>query len=236
MIRELKNRLKNRIAARLIRGYNTSGVPFAVAKHLTGKSDLTVVDVGAHEGLFTAGLDEVFGIRRGLLVELQPAKIDMLRQRFAPPRFRVVHAAVSNVTGEMDVEVNNFDPTTSILKTKRSSTDLAGLDVGVALVCRCPVATLDSIVRNENFDVIDLLKLDVQGAEHLVIGGASETLLIATAVWVEVSFKQLYEGSCLYNQVFDLLTERGFKLWDLETGFRNTAGELIQADALFLRS
>jgi len=54
-------------------------------------------------------------------------------------------------------------------------------------------------------------------------------------VWTEISFKQLYQGSCLYYEVFDLLTSAGFSLYDLETGFRSPQGELIQADALFIQ-
>ena len=187
MIKKIKTRFENQIKARLISGFNRSGVPFALARHYNGKSGLTVIDVGAHEGLFTEGLDKLFGIQSGVLVELQPTKIDNLRRRFPSPRFKVIHAAVSNVIGEIDVEINNQDATTSILKTKRKSTELAALDVEIASVCRCPVVTLDSIMCNKSMNRIDLLKIDVQGAEHLVIGGASQTLALTAAIWSEVS-------------------------------------------------
>ena len=235
MIKKFKTIFKNQIKARLIPGFNWSGVPFALARHYKGKSGLAVIDVGAHEGLFTEGIDRLFGIQKGILVELQPSKIDNLRRRFPSPRFKVVNAAVSNVIGAMDVEINTIDSTTSILKTKRKSRELAALDVGIASICRCPIVTLDSIICNESMNIIDLLKVDVQGAEHLVISGAAKTLSLTAAIWIEVSFKPLYEGSCMYNEVFDLLWKCGFKLWDLETGFRSSTGELVQADALFLR-
>ena len=78
--------------------------------------------------------------------------------------------------------------------------------------------------------------MDVQGAEHLVIRGGRETLTRTKMVWTEISFKRLYEGACLHHEVVDLLSESGFKLYDLETGFRSPQGELLQADALFIRT
>jgi hypothetical protein len=52
----------------------------------------------------------------------------------------------------------------------------------------------------------------------------------------EVSFSPLYEGSCVFGQVYDFLHARGFRLLALEEGFRGQDGELLQCDALFNNS
>jgi hypothetical protein len=39
----------------------------------------------------------------------------------------------------------------------------------------------------------------------------------------------------MYNELIDLLQSAGFALFELEPGFRNASGELVQADALFMR-
>jgi len=84
--------------------------------------------------------------------------------------------------------------------------------------------------------MVDLLKLDVQGAEHMVLHGGQNTLSKTNMVWTEVSFKRLYEGACLHMEVYDLLARSGFALFELESGFRSASGELLQADALFIRN
>ncbi len=101
-----------------------------------------------------------------------------------------------------------------------------------------PVNTrrLDTFVREKGVDwQVDLLKLDIQGAELLALEGAVETLKRTRFVWTEVSFAQLYDGACVFPQVFDFLSSHGFALMEITSGFRGSQGELLQADALFQR-
>ncbi len=236
MFRGLKNQLKKKLFEKIGVSYNPHGVSFTLGKFLKNRTNISLIDVGAHQGNFTTGIDNLCGIDRGVLVELQPARAALLRQQFLPPRFQVVQAAMSDQAGELELEINNFDATTSILKTKRDLPELAALDVRAIAKITCPAVTLDMVFHAAGLSNVDLLKLDVQGAEHLVIRGGQDTLAKTTMVWTEISFKRLYEEACLYNEVFDLLTDAGFRLYDLETGFRTSQGELVQADALFIRA
>jgi hypothetical protein len=95
---------------------------------------------------------------------------------------------------------------------------------------------LDDLVSTVRFPRIDLLKLDVQGAEHLVLAGAPETLRRTRLIWTEVSFVRLYDGSCLFHELHGQLRKSGFALAELEGGFRSPTKELLQADALFTRA
>lgn len=235
MFRGLKNRLKEKLYNRIGVGFNPYGVPFTLGKYLKNRTNISLVDIGAHQGLFTTAIDRLCGVGRGVLVELQPARAARLRQEFLPPQFLVVQAAVSDRAGELEVEINTSDATTSILETKRDLPELAAIDVRVTAKLTCTAVTLDMVFQEAELSHVDLLKLDVQGAEHLVIRGGQDTLAKTTMVWTEISFKRLYEDACLYYEVFDLLSSAGFRLYDLETGFRSPEGELLQADALFIR-
>ena len=53
-------------------------------------------------------------------------------------------------------------------------------------------------------------------------------------IWIEVSFRPLYEGSAVLSDVYAFLRSQGFRLYSLHEGFRGVDGELLQADALFL--
>ena len=49
-----------------------------------------------------------------------------------------------------------------------------------------PVTTLDNIAKSLSIDKIDLLKLDVEGAELMVLKKAKETLSITKRIVMEV--------------------------------------------------
>ena len=82
---------------------------------------------------------------------------------------------------------------------------------------------------------IDLMKIDVQGAELLALRGAEQALARTRFVFAEVSFAPLYEGSCVFGEVYDFLCSRGFRLLSIQEGFRGEDNELLQCDSMFGR-
>jgi hypothetical protein len=96
------------------------------------------------------------------------------------------------------------------------------------------VTTLDRLVDQHQFGDVDLLKLDTQGNELRAINGALATLARSRLLWIEVSFRSLYEGDAQFDQVHARLLQLGFRLYSLQDVFRGADRELLQADALFL--
>jgi len=78
-----------------------------------------------------------------------------------------------------------------------------------------------------------LLKIDVQGVEHLVLEGGKQALLNTSFVWMELSFKPLYIGSSVFHDIYSMMEKSGFILLELSPGHRSPINELLQADALF---
>lgn len=58
----------------------------------------------------------------------------------------------------------------------------------------------------------DYIHMDVQGAELLVLEGASRLLPDVRAVWMEVANVELYRGQPLRRDVGDFMRDRGFEL------------------------
>lgn len=75
--------------------------------------------------------------------------------------------------------------------------------------------TLDEWAQRTQSAPIDLLKIDVQGAELDVLRGAEAGLTSVRALELEVEFQQLYVGQPLFGDVDAFLRERGFVLWRL---------------------
>jgi FkbM family methyltransferase len=236
MMRKFKEFIKERVSDRLNIPYSSSGLPISLVKHLKKGQPINLVDVGSYNGDFTEALAGYCGISRGLLIDPLPHKVANLRQRFHPPTYQVFECAVSASNGTIEFEVNETEVTSSILSIRKEMPELGDISLGVNKRIKCDTRTLDNIVKEANIDAIDILKIDVQGAEHLVLMGAKEVLKKTSMIWSEVSFKALYEASSRFMDIYDMLLPFGFKLIEIEPGFRGPDGEMIQGDALFINT
>jgi FkbM family methyltransferase len=74
---------------------------------------------------------------------------------------------------------------------------------------------LDTLVKQFNFPLPDLIKMDVQGAELDVLRGATETLKSCSDVILELQKVEYNKGAPLCKEVIDYMTFQGF---DLKSG------------------
>ena len=99
-----------------------------------------------------------------------------------------------------------------------------------------PVVTIDDLCAKRNLVGPYLIKVDVQGAELQVLGGASRTLQKTEAVILEVTlFGTMIGGPQLYD-VVSRMNELGFVVYDVY-GFlyRPLDNALCQVDMVFVR-
>jgi FkbM family methyltransferase len=229
--------VKERVLNHYLIPFSRDGVNPGVLRYFKAALPISLVDVGASCGDFTKSMQTHYGVRRAMLVEPQPARCRELEARFCGPRFSIHQCALSDQETNCKMEVLNFDYSSSILPVRRDLPNVsATLDLNVREKITCRVTTLDTLLREAGWsESVDLLKIDVQGAELLMLRGAAESLPRVRFVLSEVSFQPLYEGSALFQEVYDLLTSEGFRLLWLNDAFRGQDGELLQSDALFGR-
>lgn len=141
------------------------GIKGVLLRELDERRNLTVIDVGASEGEFTSGLVRTVGVDRALLIEPQSLRCSQLNSRFADDRFKVVCAAVGAREDRLQMDILNFDYSSSMLPVRRDRPEFAnGLDFGVREAIDVRVAPLDVLcVENDFHGPYDLLKVDVQG-------------------------------------------------------------------------
>jgi FkbM family methyltransferase len=229
--RRVARHLLNRVAPRRA----GQALPQALSTRLPRGAPLTLVDVGAYQGDFTACVADCCGVRRGVLIEPLPGKAALLRRRFPTPPFDIVECAASDAAGRASLRVQEAEYTSSLLAIRRGLEAFSRVPLGGTQEVPCLVRTLDDVVAAVGVGEIDLLKIDVQGYEDRVLRGAAQALTWTRWVWIEVSFVPLYDGSCTFETVHRSLSAAGFGLLDIEPGFRAPDGELLQADALFFR-
>ena len=106
---------------------------------------------------------------------------------------------------------------------------------------------LDDALSKSGFLDIDMIKIDVQGAELSVFQHAQRALELATVIWTEVEFVALYENQPLFADVDSFLRGNGYQLhtltgWGTRT-FKpvrlrkslNSGRQLLWADAIYVK-
>ncbi len=128
----------------------------------------TAVDVGTWWGPWTAALASQCSQVHSF--EPQPQLAARLR-RWVPANVTVHEAAVSNRAGRATLHRPNVLPGTDGLATLRSTTDGSSEPVGKQTV-EVETVTIDSCELRD----VGLMKIDVEGFELQVLGGAQETI------------------------------------------------------------
>lgn len=171
---------------------------------------IKVIDVGAmkvgeddaYSRLVAACDCEVVGF------EPVAAALERLRAMAEPGRTYLPH-----VVGDGSRQV--FHETSAPMTSSLFEPDPAvferfqALGEALTVVNRTPVDT----VRLDDIPEVagaDYLKLDVQGAELMALGGATETLKGVVAIHTEVEFVPLYRGQPLFADIDAFLRARGF--------------------------
>lgn len=238
-MKSIRKRLSLTVRERISRHY---GIPFSrhfvdlsVVRFLQRSGPINLIDVGASGGDVTGAIDGHYGVRRALLVEPQPFRCEQLRRRFPDPRFSVHQCALSDQPGTCSMDVLKWDQSSSLLPVRRDMEAVnSAFDLNIRESIECTVTTLDALLDEHWYSgTIDLLKIDVQGAELLTLRGGEHTLKQTRFLLTEVSFIPLYEGSCVFDQLHAFLRCRGFSLLALQEVFRSKDDELLQCDALF---
>jgi len=226
----LKHRLRCWIDARYRRAYRG-------LRHLPRIEYDFVIDGGASRGSFSDAFLQVWRPQRLVLVEAIPDLAARLRDRYADLRgVSVVAAALSDKSGKAEFEVNEFDYSSSLLRIDPRNSEFFGRSLKVERAIEVPTVTLADLLQREQLPRVDLLKLDLQGAERLVLTGSEDVLGRVRVVFTEVLFEQLYEGCWTFRQMDEYLTGHGFKLCGLSNVVHAvTNGDLLQANATFRR-
>lgn len=158
-----------------------------------------IIDAGANAGFFTAAFcDWISGSGRVIAIEPAPANVSRLRatlsrgQRIA--RVDIIEAAVTDTDGEARLRLDAINPADHQLT-----------DEGLLV----PTVTLDRLMADRDWPPLGLIKIDVQGAEPMVIDGAIETLKrLKPAIFLEIADDYLRpygsSGSALLRQVIEL--------------------------------
>ena len=178
---------------------------------------MTVVDVGANIGLYTALAAKGVGPSgRVLALEPDPESFEFLRRTVALNVFENVEPiqfAASAATGNAELYRNPDNRGDSRLYAD----PLLG-DNPLAV----RTTTLDELLGSRSIRDVDVLKIDTQGAEGLVLAGAREMLANSPNLTILMEFWPygLARTGSQADAVLGLLRGSGFRIFDSGTNFR----------------
>lgn len=196
----------------------------------------SIMDIGAHRGEFALRAGAYFEPSRIWLVEADPSMVEMLNRDFSGRAgWTILHSAVSDVTGEVELRINEHRESSSILPIEEISAHTFGKEMKEVDKVVVPALSLDDLFDQQGISSVDLLKVDIQGAERLLIEGGKKALTRTRAIYLEVNFERFYSSAPLFAEIDGLLRDAGFKLRSFHENRLGSDGALAYANALYIQ-
>lgn len=151
-----------------------------------------ILDIGANCGLFSLLARKRFPTSNIYAFEPSNELQKILNLNLASKDVHILPMAVSNNDGYAELFINITSQQTNSLI--RKNVELFSDKIESSKVSSIK---LDSFIINQNINEIDVLKIDVQGAEQLIIEGGSSALTKTKYLIMEITFME--------DKIFDLV-------------------------------
>lgn len=200
------------------RGFEESEIE--LMRFLT-KPGMQVIDVGANVGFYTILLGKFVGPTGHVWsFEPFPPAVNYIKQNVELnllSNITIVEKAVAEKTGMLDFNVfpEGCDVYNSLGATNRPEEKLQAVrKISVA------VTSIDDIADDIGIKKIDLIKIDVEGAEERVLRGAKNIIRFSPNVQIVV---EIYEPSaeqcgCSSERLIEMLRSWGFSMYKIGIG------------------
>ena len=166
----------------------------------------TIVDLGARLG------EEEFWLREAcseeahyVMCEADLRNCQVILDRGINRTRRLIVGAIAGYTGSIEFHGSIVDGNTrgsgSIRKPTLHHEIFPSVEFPASLKTLVPCYTLDHIFSREWLSKIDLLWVDIQGAERDMIAGGSRALMHTRYLFIETEDRELYEGMALKSDL-----------------------------------
>lgn len=195
-----------------------------------------VLDIGANTGKFAQMIHKILPTAAIFSFEpIEECYNKLVENMTNVSNFHAFNYALGDTDTNMEMHVNDFTPSSSFLRMvelhKRSFPHTAESHLK-----KVGIKQLDVVAQDLNFDGNLLVKMDVQGYEDRVIKGGQNVISQAEIVIAEISFRPLYVGQPLWKDIFDLLSNMGFRyMGNLSQMKSPLDGSILQADSIFVK-
>lgn len=199
-----------------------------------------IIDIGANQGAWSEEARFYFPNAKLLLLEATPKHEDKLKE--VTMELGNAEYQINVLTGKTGDTVEFFqDGNTGNSMFRENSKHYAdSKSVKRTTITLDDAISASHIKQNGGMDssVVDFIKIDVQGAELLVLEGGSKALAEASFVQVESSSTEYNSGGACFYEVDEFLRSHGFFMYDAEDVEKSEAFKTLgwgQWDTLYVR-
>ncbi|MFI5343024.1 MAG: FkbM family methyltransferase [Chlamydiales bacterium] len=184
-----------------------------------------VYDIGAFKGYWSKSISEVFPNGKFFLFEANSAhKLSLASQPFP---FYIA------VLGDSNKLVSFFsnDSTGDSVFQEQTRFYVNGNQTEQKL----QMTTLKDLVQKEKIPLPDLIKIDVQGAEKLIVEGSPEIISHAEVVILETKILEYNKNAPFIIEMMSLMNSLGYRMMDILELHYLPSGELNEIDVLYIK-
>jgi len=185
----------------------------------------TIYDIGAHKGLWTREVSTIFPQAQYILFEANHAHKAALESLSYP----VIYAVLGDCLKEVSFYANNSTGDSMLKEQTSFYTD------GNYREYKTHMVPLDALVDEYHLPVPDLVKIDVQGAELMVLSGGLKTISHAEIIILESNILQYNYQAPYMLETLRRLDQWGYQLIDIIELHYLQTGELMQVDLMFTK-
>jgi FkbM family methyltransferase len=169
----------------------------------------TVFDIGANDGVYTSHLSRLVGAE-GLVIAVEPGRRAFCALRSLVKREQLRNVALHrNAAGAACGKLTLYVPD----YTKIAQIECADHVSGPAETV--PMTTVDNLVRRHKVAALSLMKVDVEGAELLVLEGAKDTLLrFRPGLILELADVHLTKFKTTGQEILERLWQLGYESFE----------------------
>lgn len=194
-----------------------------LARDLFGEKVLWILEIGARDCRETLGFAERFPSARIFAFECNPATLPTCRAATAGrPNIRLIEKAVAEKPGRLA-----FYPVDPTVNAGASSLYQASgryeLERYPQSRIEVEAVTLQSFLETEAIPHVDLLWMDIQGAELAALKGLGTRIDDVALIHAEVEFEEIYSGQPLFPEVRAFLESHGFRFLGFTIYARHSA-------------
>ncbi len=255
MIKNIINRIINFFGYKLIgnkkivKHNDFDSIIYFILSNFEKKNKFVFFDVGANTG---QSIDRFLNHNDQTLIhsfEPTPELFKILEtkysNRISKRQIFINKFGLGNTANEMDFysfnynQINSFIPIEKNSKFERSRKLAVGKNsIEFEKKIKAKVSTLDIYCRENNINNIDFIKIDTQGYEPEVLGGAYEMLLNQKIkiIEIELILGFAYEKRLSFFDLENKLQPHGYKLISISNSGNVIAYSNFQVDLLYVRN
>jgi len=208
-----------------------------IANELFGNKNIqTIIEFGSRYGEDTIEFAKIYPSAQIYAFECNPNTLDKCRKNIKNySNIILTEKAISDSDGEVSFfkidknkTITTWEDGNQGASSMLKSSGKYPIEQYVQEEVKVDSVTLNTFIKEKNIAQIDILWMDIQGAELMALHGLERNISIVKLIHLEVEFMEIYKNQPLFEKINSFLKGKNFLL----VGFTNY-GE-YSGDAIFL--